>query len=160
MAQLGFDRRRINGPEESFPVSFDDSSRETSCSWSPRSSRGSLDIRPICMDIWLSPFCPSDRRHRQSCSSGSSARRTVLRTSKQKRQSLLVPCSSLERCTCAPWTCLSPWSSLRYGPRQSKTTTTTYSEKGRLNVQVKFAPFSCVRRRAPLRASLTPLTPC
>jgi len=38
-----------------------------------------------------------------------------------------------------------------YGPRQSKTT--TYSEKGRLNVEVKFAPFSCVRRRAPLRAS-------
>jgi len=37
----------------------------------------------------------------------------------------------------------------RYGPRQSRST--TYNEKGRLNVEVKFAPFSCTRRRAPLR---------
>jgi len=36
-----------------------------------------------------------------------------------------------------------------YGPRQSKNT--AYSEKGRLNVEVKFAPFSCKRRRAPNR---------
>ena len=39
----------------------------------------------------------------------------------------------------------------RYGPRQSKNM--TYSEKGRLNVEVKFAPFSCKRRRAPIRVS-------
>lgn len=37
----------------------------------------------------------------------------------------------------------------RYGPRQSKTT--VYSENGRLNVEVKFTPFSCTRRRAPIR---------
>ncbi|KAK7019352.1 3' exoribonuclease family, domain 1-domain-containing protein, partial [Favolaschia claudopus] len=36
-----------------------------------------------------------------------------------------------------------------YGPRQSKNT--AYSEMGRLNVEVKFTPFSCVRRRAPMR---------
>nr|GAT58662.1 predicted protein [Mycena chlorophos] len=36
-----------------------------------------------------------------------------------------------------------------YGPRQSKNT--AYSETGRLNVEVKFTPFSCRRRRAPLR---------
>lgn len=39
----------------------------------------------------------------------------------------------------------------RYGPRQSKST--TYSDKGRLNIEVKFAPFSCVRRRSPLHVS-------
>jgi exosome complex component MTR3 len=38
---------------------------------------------------------------------------------------------------------------IRYGPRQSKSA--TYSEKGRLNVEVKFAPFSCTTRRAPMR---------
>ncbi|KAJ7172436.1 ribosomal protein S5 domain 2-type protein, partial [Mycena filopes] len=38
-----------------------------------------------------------------------------------------------------------------YGPRQSKNT--AYSEMGRLNVEVKFTPFSCVRRRAPMRVS-------
>jgi len=36
-----------------------------------------------------------------------------------------------------------------YGPRQSKSV--GYSERGRLNVQVKFAPFSCHKRRAPIR---------
>ncbi|KAF7294919.1 hypothetical protein MIND_01030000 [Mycena indigotica] len=36
-----------------------------------------------------------------------------------------------------------------YGPRQSKNT--SYSDMGRLNVEVKFTPFSCPRRRAPLR---------
>ncbi|KAH8830738.1 3' exoribonuclease family, domain 1-domain-containing protein [Flagelloscypha sp. PMI_526] len=36
-----------------------------------------------------------------------------------------------------------------YGPRQSKST--TYNEKGRLNVEVKFTPFSCEKRRAPMR---------
>ncbi|KAI6112039.1 3' exoribonuclease family, domain 1-domain-containing protein [Pisolithus croceorrhizus] len=34
-----------------------------------------------------------------------------------------------------------------YGPRQSKTT--TYSERGRLNVEVKFAPFSCCKKEIP-----------
>jgi len=40
----------------------------------------------------------------------------------------------------------------RYGPRQSKSA--GYSERGRLNVQVKFAPFSCHKRRAPIRVRL------
>ena len=31
-----------------------------------------------------------------------------------------------------------------------------YSERGRLNVQVKFAPFSCHKRRAPIRVRLMP----
>lgn len=44
-----------------------------------------------------------------------------------------------------------------YGPRQSKNA--LYSENGRLNVEVKFAPFSCRRRRAPLRVSLIRWTP-
>ncbi|KAF8964713.1 mRNA transport regulator 3 [Flammula alnicola] len=35
-----------------------------------------------------------------------------------------------------------------YGPRQSKNT--SFYEKGRLNVEVKFAPFSCQKRRAPI----------
>jgi exosome complex component MTR3 len=37
----------------------------------------------------------------------------------------------------------------RYGPRQAKNA--AYSEKGKLNVEVKFAPFSCAERRDPLR---------
>lgn len=40
---------------------------------------------------------------------------------------------------------------ISYGPRQSKNV--SYSESGHLNVEVKFAPFSCRRRRAPLRVS-------
>lgn len=39
----------------------------------------------------------------------------------------------------------------RYGPRQSKSA--TYIEKGKINVEVKFTPFSCKRRRAPMRVS-------
>lgn len=40
----------------------------------------------------------------------------------------------------------------RYGPRQSKNV--PYYEKGKLNVEVKFAPFSCHQRRAPLRVRI------
>ncbi|KAF9052661.1 3' exoribonuclease family, domain 1-domain-containing protein [Panaeolus papilionaceus] len=36
-----------------------------------------------------------------------------------------------------------------YGPRQAKNV--AFQDKGRLNVEVKFAPFSCSLRRAPLR---------
>ncbi|KAF9482786.1 ribosomal protein S5 domain 2-like protein [Pholiota conissans] len=35
-----------------------------------------------------------------------------------------------------------------YGPRQSKNT--SFYEKGRLNVEVKFAPYSCQSRRSPM----------
>ncbi|KAF9514290.1 hypothetical protein BS47DRAFT_1485161 [Hydnum rufescens UP504] len=36
-----------------------------------------------------------------------------------------------------------------YGPRQNKNQ--PYNEKGKLNVEVKFAPFASARRRAPMR---------
>ena len=39
-----------------------------------------------------------------------------------------------------------------YGPRQVKNS--PYNEVGRLHVDAKFAPFSCARRRAPLRVSM------
>lgn len=50
MAQSGLDRRRINGPEESFPPIFDAEETviaEASQSKS-RQGRGAKDIRPIC----------------------------------------------------------------------------------------------------------------
>lgn len=53
MAQSNFDRRRINGPEESVQPVFDlDEEEETR--WKPgsaRKGRGARDIRPICMHI-------------------------------------------------------------------------------------------------------------
>lgn len=42
---------------------------------------------------------------------------------------------------------------ISYGPRQSKGT--TFHEKGRLNVEVKFAPYSCENRRAPMHVTLS-----
>ncbi|KIL00122.1 hypothetical protein PAXRUDRAFT_822002 [Paxillus rubicundulus Ve08.2h10] len=109
MAQGSFDRRRINGPEESFPPVFD-AVEEHAKIWSARRDRGDADIRPI----FLQPGLISQ-------ANGSA----YIETARTKL-------------ACAV-----------YGPRQSKST--TYSEKGRLNVEVKFAPFSCTRRRAPLR---------
>ncbi|KIM63856.1 hypothetical protein SCLCIDRAFT_1169337 [Scleroderma citrinum Foug A] len=108
MAQSSFDRRRINGPEESHSPVFDDADQEDACT--PTRDRGATDIRPI----FLQPGLITQ-------ANGSA----YIETERTKL-------------ACAV-----------YGPRQSKTT--TYSEKGRLNVEVKFAPFSCVRRRAPLR---------
>ncbi|KIJ69361.1 hypothetical protein HYDPIDRAFT_80696 [Hydnomerulius pinastri MD-312] len=109
MAQSSFDRRRINGPEESFPPVFE-TEEEVATTWSARRDRGATDIRPI----FLQPGLISQ-------ANGSA----YIETEKTKL-------------ACAV-----------YGPRQSKTT--TYSDRGRLNVEVKFAPFSCSRRRAPLR---------
>ncbi|KAF9246489.1 3' exoribonuclease family, domain 1-domain-containing protein [Melanogaster broomeanus] len=109
MAQSAFDRRRINGPEESFPPVFETVEDHPKI-WSARCGRGVADIRPI----FLQPGLISQ-------ANGSA----YIETEKTKL-------------ACAV-----------YGPRQSKST--TYSEKGRLNVEVKFAPFSCTRRRAPLR---------
>ena len=46
-----FDRRRINGPEESFPLVFDDDEDAELDRWKfgePRPGRSSGDIRPIC----------------------------------------------------------------------------------------------------------------
>lgn len=51
MAQANFDRRRINGPDESFRPIFD-SDEEEETPWkpgSPRQGRAARDIRPICM---------------------------------------------------------------------------------------------------------------
>ncbi|KDQ60786.1 hypothetical protein JAAARDRAFT_31760 [Jaapia argillacea MUCL 33604] len=115
MAQAGFDRRRINGPEESHPPVFDGTDHGISpyASWEvgqPRQGRLPADVRPI----FLKPGLISQ-------ANGSA----YVETSRTK-----VVCAV-------------------YGPRQSKSS--SYSEKGRLNVEVKFAPFSCTRRRAPLR---------
>lgn len=108
MAQSANDRRRINGPEESFPPVFDDDDEDTQLK--TQRSRAPGDIRPI----FLQPGLISQ-------ANGSA----YIETEKTK-----IACAV-------------------YGPRQSKTT--TYSEKGRLNVEVKFTPFSCTRRRAPMR---------
>ncbi|CAK5277678.1 unnamed protein product [Mycena citricolor] len=104
-----FDRRRNNGPEESFsPVYDSDATGWTS--GNTRKSRGPSDIRPI----FLQPGLISQ-------ANGSAYIET---------QNTKIACAI-------------------YGPRQSKNT--AYSEMGRLNVEVKFAPFSCTKRRAPLR---------
>ncbi|KAI0721008.1 mRNA transport regulator 3 [Cerioporus squamosus] len=112
MAQSNFDRRRINGPEESFQPTFElDEEEETR--WkpgNPRIGRGARDIRPIFLKAGLI-----------NQANGSAYIETVK-----------------TKIACAV-----------YGPRQSKST--TYNEKGRLNVEVKFAPFSCTRRRVPIR---------
>lgn len=115
MALAAFDRRRINGPDESFPPVFDESeSADTSySSWTvgeARQGRQPLDIRPIFLKAGLI-----------SQANGSA----YVETERTK-----VACAV-------------------YGPRQSKNT--GYNENGRLNVEVKFAPFSCGKRRAPLR---------
>ncbi|KAF7304899.1 hypothetical protein MKEN_01204200 [Mycena kentingensis (nom. inval.)] len=103
------DRRRINGPEESFPPVFDADEKPSNVQGS-RQGRAPLDIRPI----FLQPGLISQ-------ANGSA----YIETEKTK-----IACAV-------------------YGPRQSKNT--SYSDLGRLNVEVKFAPFSCTRRRAPLR---------
>ncbi|KAG9226287.1 hypothetical protein CCMSSC00406_0003166 [Pleurotus cornucopiae] len=111
--QSGFDRRRINGPEESFPPIFHDSDSDDDVPPSkklPRKGRSPKDIRPI----FLQPGLINQ-------SNGSA----YIETEKTK-----IACAV-------------------YGPRQSKNT--AYSEHGRLNVEVKFAPFSCGRRKQPLR---------
>ncbi|KAG6330091.1 hypothetical protein ID866_8998 [Astraeus odoratus] len=110
MAQTTFDRRRINGPEESFPPVFDGAGQEDAFEWATRRNRELTDIRPIFLQPGLIT---------------------------QANGSAYVETENT-KLACAV-----------YGPRQSKTT--AYSEKGRLNVEVKFTPFSCMRRRAPLR---------
>ena len=48
MAQSNFDRRRINGPEESFPPVFSDEEEKAAEGIPKRVCRGTKDIRPIC----------------------------------------------------------------------------------------------------------------
>ncbi|KAI0670297.1 mRNA transport regulator 3 [Trametes maxima] len=112
MAQSNFDRRRINGPDESFQPTFE-SDDEGGSRWKvgdPRKGRMAQEIRPIFLQAGLI-----------NQANGSA----YIETEKTK-----IACAV-------------------YGPRQSKTT--VYNEKGRLNVEVKFAPFSCTRRRVPIR---------
>ncbi|OBZ75145.1 Exosome complex component MTR3 [Grifola frondosa] len=112
MAQTNFDRRRINGPEESFPPLFDseDNGEQTWVPGNPRQGRSAEDIRPIFLKAGLI---------------------------KQANGSAYIE-TERTKVACAV-----------YGPRQSKST--VYSDRGRINVEVKFAPFSCTRRRVPIR---------
>lgn len=48
MAQSNFDRRRINGPEESFPPVFSDEEQNLASRVQTRNGRGPKEIRPIC----------------------------------------------------------------------------------------------------------------
>lgn len=50
MAQVGFDRRRINGPEESHIPVFDNEDEPWSLG-KPRNGRNPTDIRPLCKPI-------------------------------------------------------------------------------------------------------------
>ncbi|RDB21073.1 Exosome complex component MTR3 [Hypsizygus marmoreus] len=111
--QTGFDRRRINGPEESHPPTFQVEEDFESRRWKlgePRRTRKSADIRPIFLQPGLID---------------------------QANGSAYVE-TERTKIACAV-----------YGPRQSKNA--AYNEKGKLNVEVKFTPFSCERRRAPMR---------
>ncbi|KAF8511897.1 ribosomal protein S5 domain 2-like protein [Hysterangium stoloniferum] len=94
-----FDRRRINGPEESRPPVFEDDEDAEQISVTPKTRKGraNKDIRPIFLTTGLI-----------SQANGSS----YIETEKTK-------------IACAVY--------------------------GKLNVEVKFSPFSCSRRRAPLR---------
>ncbi|KAF9564624.1 ribosomal protein S5 domain 2-like protein [Agrocybe pediades] len=110
MAQNAFDRRRVNGPEESLPYLYD---ADLPSKWSPgqpRKNRAPSDIRPIFLQSGLI-----------SQATGSA----YVETDKTK-----IACAI-------------------YGPRQSKNV--AFHENGRLNVEVKFAPYSCPTRRAPMR---------
>ncbi|OJT15721.1 b(0,+)-type amino acid transporter 1 [Trametes pubescens] len=131
MAQSNFDRRRINGPDESYqPIFESDDEQETR--WkagggAPRKGRAARDIRPICMptssQLWASP--DETRKDLKAGLINQANGSAYIETEKTK-----IACAV-------------------YGPRQSKTT--VYNEKGRLNVEVKFTPFSCTKRRVPIR---------
>lgn len=55
MALSNFDRRRINGPEESFAPVFLDDEGQGFRPEAPRVGRGPKDIRPICASTF--DFC-------------------------------------------------------------------------------------------------------
>ncbi|KAF8625826.1 hypothetical protein AX15_005206 [Amanita polypyramis BW_CC] len=112
MAQVGPDRRRITGPEDSNPPLFtlDEQDANEWKTGDDRHGRAAGDIRPI----FLQPGLINQ-------ANGSA----YIETERTK-----IACAV-------------------YGPRQSKNV--PYHDKGKLNVEVKFAPFSCPRRRAPLR---------
>ena len=71
----GFDRRRINGPEESFTPVYEEDEADQVTSGPSRVGRAPLDIRPICMSnptrtieiLWLIiPPASSEARAYQS----------------------------------------------------------------------------------------------
>lgn len=148
---MNFDRRRVNGPEESFsPVySSDEEDAQTVKPSQPsRKGRQPSEIRPICtacsiallaMLLILSVVLKTGLISQANGSSYIETERTKIACSVWVALSTHFPKNIL--------TDMHP----RYGPRQSKAT--TYAEKGRLNVEVKFAPFSCKKRRAPMRVS-------
>jgi exosome complex component MTR3 len=151
MAQSANDRRRINGPEESFPPVFDDDDDDDEdIKLKTQRSRAPGDIRPICwcpVSALLSngaEFLTVLQPGLISQANGSA----YIETEKTK-----IACAVYVEATLAFIRRTFSKYRHRYGPRQSKTT--TYSEKGRLNVEVKFTPFSCTRRRAPMRVSNT-----
>ena len=59
MAQSGYDRRRVNGPSESFQPIFDDEPDLLYKDWKlgeKRRNRQAEDIRPICAGHQLIPL--------------------------------------------------------------------------------------------------------
>lgn len=148
MAQYSFDRRRNNGPEDSLPPVFDEDIIPK-FQGKDRKARAALDIRPICQSLVQASFnflniIESSKSYSQDLL----ARRLVQHTLKLNKPKLLVQCEGLytdmERS-------LTPKNSISYGPRQSKNT--SFHEKGRLNVEVKFAPYSCQKRRSPMHVN-------
>ncbi|KAI0306453.1 ribosomal protein S5 domain 2-like protein [Multifurca ochricompacta] len=132
MAQSGFDRRRVNGPNESLQPVYDDGIKESNVlykAWKPgeaRRKRQAKDIRPICARHTATPPTPF-------------VTQTVLKTGfiKQANGSAYIE-TEHTKVACAV-----------YGPRQSKSS--SYHEIGRLSVEVKFTPFSSLVRRVPIR---------
>jgi exosome complex component MTR3 len=64
MAQAAFDRRRVNGPEESHPLVFESQHEKDPDEWllgEPRRQRSPADIRPICVYEFRPPV-PADLR--------------------------------------------------------------------------------------------------
>ena len=47
--QSSWERRRINGPEESFPPTYEEDEDTQGLNLETRQGRGPSDIRPICM---------------------------------------------------------------------------------------------------------------
>jgi exosome complex component MTR3 len=145
MAQSANDRRRINGPEESFPPVFDDDDDDIKLK--TQRSRAPGDIRPICWCL-VSALLSNCTKFLTVLQPGliSQANGSAYIETEKTKIACAVYVRAFIRRTFSKYR-------HRYGPRQSKTT--TYSEKGRLNVEVKFTPFSCTRRRAPMRVSNT-----
>ncbi|KAH0583840.1 hypothetical protein H2248_009438 [Termitomyces sp. 'cryptogamus'] len=128
MAQASFDRRRINGPEESHPPIFDDAENLFWTLGQSRKARNPTDIRPIFLQPGL-----IDQAN------GSA----YVETERTK-----IACAVFVFFYFTSHTIYTT-TSFSYGPRQSKNN--AYNEKGKLNVEVKFAPFSCGHRKAPIR---------